>query len=67
MIAHIRQPKQPQPATPLVRARHMVAETLLSNEPAQQRRRAAARKALLLFGGLVLLAAATALAYYLWP
>ncbi len=66
MIAHIRQPKQPQPATPIIRARHMVAETLLSDEPAKLQRRAVTRK-VLLFGSLVLLAAVAALAYYLWP
>ena len=63
MIAHIRKPQPSEPATPLVRARHMVAETLLSDEPAKLRRRASVRRALL-FGGLVLLAAAVALAYY---
>ncbi len=63
MIAHIRQPEQRQSTTPLIRARHMVAETLLSDEPAKSRRRAAVRKASL-FGGLVLLAAVAALAYY---
>ena len=66
MIAHIRQRTQPQPATPIIRARHMVAETLLPDEPARLRRRATARKALL-FGGLVLLAVVAALAYYFWP
>ena len=65
MIAHIRQPKQPEPATPIIRARHMVAETLLPDEPAKPRRRAAVRK-VLLFGGLVLLAVVAALAYYSW-
>ncbi|MGA2258174.1 MAG: hypothetical protein ABSG53_26200 [Thermoguttaceae bacterium] len=67
MIAHIRQPKQPdsEPVTPIIRARQMVAETLLSDEPAKPSRRAKVRK-VLLFGGLVLLAAVAALAYYLW-
>ena len=70
MIAHIRQPQPPQSAPShkipaIVRARHMVAETLLSDEPAKLRRRAAVRKALL-FGGLLLLAAVAALAYYSW-
>ncbi len=64
MIAHIRQLKQPQPATPIIRARQMVAETLLSAEPAK-RRWVAVRKALL-FGALAFLAAVAALAYYLW-
>jgi hypothetical protein len=62
MIAHIRPPKRQEPATPLIRARRMVAETLFSNEPV--RRRASVRKSLF-FGGLALLAAAAALAFYL--
>jgi hypothetical protein len=65
MIAHIRQSNQPEATTPIIRARHMVAETLLPDEPAKPRRRAAVRKAML-FGGLVLLALAAALAYYSW-
>ena len=65
MIAHIRQPNQRESATPIIRARHMVAETLLPDETARPRRRAAVRK-VLLFGGLVLLAVAAALAYYWW-
>jgi len=65
MIAHIRQVKQPQSATPIIRARHMVAETLLPDEPAKLRRRVTVRKTLL-FGGLALLAAVAAVAYYLW-
>ena len=64
MIAHIRPPKQPESATPIIRARHIVAETLLPDRPLP-RRRAAVRRALLL-GGLLLLAAAAALACYVW-
>ena len=63
MIAHIRQPKQRQSATPIIRARHMVAETLLSDEPLKLRRRATVRK-VLLCGGMVLLAGMAALACY---
>jgi hypothetical protein len=63
MIAHIRQPKQPQPATPIIRARHMVAETLFADEPARPRRRAIVGK-ILLCGGLALLALLAAC--YLW-
>ena len=65
MIAHIRPPQQRQPATPIIRARHMVAETLLPDEPVKPRRRAAMAIALL-FGGLILLAGVAALAYYFW-
>ena len=61
MIAHIRQPKKPAAATPIVRARQMVAETLLPDDPARPRRRTV-RKVLLL-GGLVLLAGMAVLAY----
>jgi ferric-dicitrate binding protein FerR (iron transport regulator) len=64
MIAHIRQSKQPESATPIMRARHMVAETLLPDEPARPRRRAAMRK-ILLCSGLAVLAVLAALAYYL--
>jgi hypothetical protein len=64
MIAHIRPPKQPESTAPIVRARHMVAETLLPDKPGP-RRRAVARK-LLLLGGLLLLAVAAAVAYYAW-
>ncbi len=62
MIAHIRQPKQRQSATPIIRARQMVAETLLSDEPAKPQRHAIMRK-ILFFGGLAVVAA---LVYYLW-
>jgi hypothetical protein len=64
MIAHIRQPKQRQSATPIVRARHMVAETLLPDEPAKSRRPDRVRK--IIFSVLVFLAAVAALAYYSW-
>ncbi len=68
MIAHIRQFKQPESVTPIIRARQMVAETLLPDEPARPRRLAAMRKTVLCGGlaALALLAAAAALAYYLW-
>jgi hypothetical protein len=62
MIAHIRQPNRRESATPLIRARQMVAETLLPDEPAP-RRRPPLRK-VLIFAGLVLLALAAAVAYY---
>jgi len=65
MIAHIRQPKQRQSVTPIIRARQMVAEALLSDGPAKPQRRATVRKATI-FGGLVLLAVVAALAYYSW-
>ncbi len=65
MIAHIRQPKKPEAATPIVRTRQMVAETLLPHGPARAGRRAAVRK-VLLFGGLVLLAVMAGLAYWVW-
>ncbi|MGO9114268.1 MAG: hypothetical protein ACLP9L_34060 [Thermoguttaceae bacterium] len=65
MIAHIRQPKQPESATPIIRARQMVAETLLPDEPAMRRYRPRLRK-LLFLAGLVLLALAAAGTYYLW-
>jgi hypothetical protein len=60
MIAHIRQPKKPDSATPIIRARQMVAETLLPDQTARPRRRVAARN--VLFSGLLLLAAVAALA-----
>jgi len=63
MIAHIRQPKQPESATPIIRARQMVAETLLPDQPHRPRRRAIVRKALLC-GVWVLLALAAGVAYY---
>jgi hypothetical protein len=62
MIAHIRQPKRQESASPIVRARHMVAETLLPEVP--QRRRQPLRK-IVFFSGLAFLAAAAALAFYL--
>ena len=65
MIAHIRPPEQRQSATPIARARHMVAETLLADEPPKPGWRAAVRKALI-YGGPVLLAVVAGLAYYFW-
>jgi len=65
MIAHIRQPKRPESATPIIRARQMVAETLLPDRPAEGRQRLPLRRILYL-AGLVLLALATAVAYYSW-
>jgi len=65
MIAHIRQSKQPESVAPIVRARQMVAETLLTDEPARPQRRVAIRKTVLC-GGLCLLAVAAVLAYYWW-
>jgi len=65
MIAHIRQPNQAEPVAPMVRARQMVAETLLADELEKPQRRAGGRKAAL-FGGLFLLAVVASLVYYLW-
>jgi hypothetical protein len=64
MIAHIRQSKQQESPTPIIRARQMVAETLLSDLPAKRHRRTPLRKILVL-GGLALLAMAAVLGY-LW-
>jgi hypothetical protein len=63
MIAHIRQPKKPQPPSAIARARQMVAKALLPDESTDVQQRFAVRKALLV-GGLVLLAVAAGLAYY---
>ena len=65
MIAHIRQPKERQSAAPIIRARHMVAETLFPDEPPKLRRWTLLRKASLL-GSLVLLAGMAVLACYFW-
>jgi len=67
MIAHIRQPKQPESESvaPMVRARQMVAETLLPDETTEPRHRVAVRK-IAICGGLMLLAMLVALAYYSW-
>jgi hypothetical protein len=65
MIAHIRQSKEPESVTPIIRARHMVAETLLPDVPVRPRRRFAVRK-FLLCSGWGLLALAAVLAYYFW-
>jgi hypothetical protein len=62
MIAHIRQPKQQDSASPIVRARHMVAETLLPDVPLRRRR---PLRKIVFFSGLAFLAAAAALACYL--
>ena len=65
MIAHIRQPKQRKSATPIIRARQMVAETLLPDEPTKLRCPAAMRK-FLFVRGVALLAVVAALVYYFW-
>ncbi|MEI8372088.1 MAG: hypothetical protein WCJ35_04540 [Planctomycetota bacterium] len=65
MIAHIRQPQKWHSATPIIRARQMVAETLLSDGPAKPQRHATLRK-ILFFAGPVLLVVVAALVYYLW-
>jgi hypothetical protein len=65
MIAHIRQPKKPDAASPLILARQMVAETLLPDGTVRPPRRAALRK-VVRFGVLILLLAAAALAYRFW-
>ena len=64
MIAHIRPPNRRQSITPLIRARQMVAETLLPDEQTRPRQRIVVRNILRL-GGLVLAAAIVALACYL--
>jgi hypothetical protein len=63
MIAHIRQSNQRESSAPIIRARKMVAETLLPDKPAA-RRRTPLRKSLWL-GGLALVALLAVLAYYL--
>jgi hypothetical protein len=62
MIAHIRQPNRRESATPLIRARQIIAETLLPDEPAPRRRSPLRR--VLVFAGLVLLALAATVAYH---
>ncbi len=65
MVAYTRQPKQPQSVTPLVRARRMVAETFLPDEPDKPRRRMLSGGALLA-ASVVLLVGAAVLVYWLW-
>jgi hypothetical protein len=62
MIAPIRQSKRRESSAPIVRARRMVAETLLPDKPVRLRRRVSLRKILFL-GGFVLLALVAILAY----
>jgi len=64
MIAHIRQSKQQETPAPIVRARHMVAETLLPDQSSRRRRWPGLQKGLFL-GGAVLLALAAGLACFL--
>jgi hypothetical protein len=63
MIAHIRPPEKAPPTSPLVRARRMVAETLLPDRDPLPTFWQRNRKRVLL-AGAILVTAAAALLYY---